>query len=348
MKDLWNRLIHLADTHWSRVKTRGTEQRLHETAINLAIERVVDQVNPRLRALGGYRKQLFPVVERALEYAQELSQQVPGPILVNRKTWSTDPTVNALFGSGKRLRWVLTGPDVRKYIKTHPGASDCFAVLAAMPDVKSQLGIELVGETLQKDVRQTAVSFSNHEVALTGESEHEVRQILAHDALELLVSLAVQDIVEQESRIAEVEKRLRIVRLKQRAASTRSRGVEFLLDGGVEHNREQEALKDRIAELERDLSATKAGLETLGDHLDRLVALLERPETHLGLERVRARLDRMNILREGEDESTGTEIEFTRVRRGDTPVRVVALIRFPRSELLEDGERLREAERSLG
>jgi hypothetical protein len=89
-------------------------------------------------------------------------------------------------------------------------------------------------------------------------------------------------------------------------------------------------------------------LTTLDDYLDKLVALLAHPESHLGLEQVRVRLDRMNIVREDADDNTAPEIEFTRGRRGGKPARVIMLIRFPRSELLEAGSGLREAERYLG
>jgi hypothetical protein len=348
MKDLWNRLVRQAESKWSRYKIRNAEQRRHEQEVDAAIERIVDQVNPRLRAVGGYRKALFPVVERTLEYVRELTQQVPGPVLVDRKTWSSDPQINALFGSVDRLRRVLSGTEVRRYLKQHPLGGDCYAVFAAMPEIKNQLGVELVGETLQKDVRQTAVSFKNHEVGLVGESEDAVRRALPDEALELLVSLAVQEILEQESRISEFEERLRVVRLKLKVAETKSKGIGLLIEDNPERVKETDAKRARVAELEKDLEREKRGLSSLDDHLDRLVELLRHPEAYFGLERVRVRLDRMNIVREEDDKETGNEIDFARGRRGNKLARVILLIRFPRSEIMEQGERLREIERYLG
>ena len=348
MKELWNQLARVIETQWSRFKVRNADQRRHESEIKQAVERVVDQINPRLRAIGGYRNKLFPVVERARAYAGELCVQVPGPVLVNRRTWSSDPIVNALFGSVERIRWILSGPEVRRYLKQYPLGGDCYAILAAYPNHRRQLGVALVGETLRKDVRQTAVSFSDHEVAVVGESEEEVREALAGEALDLWVGLAAQDILEQESRIAEIEERLRIVRIKLRAADTRSRGARILLDDNADRLGERDRLAARRAELEKDLVRERRGLLTLDDYLDRLVELLAHPEAHLGLERETVRLDRMNIVRKDGDERAGREIEFTRVRRGDQPARVVAIIRFARSEVLEDAERLRAVERYLG
>jgi hypothetical protein len=67
MKDLWQRFVRFAQTQWSDYKIRNREQQRHEKDVNQAIERVVDEVNPHMRALGSYRKKLFPVVERAQE-----------------------------------------------------------------------------------------------------------------------------------------------------------------------------------------------------------------------------------------------------------------------------------------
>ena len=348
MKELWNRFVRVPETLWSRFKVPNAEQRRHEMEVNQAIERVVDQVNPLLKALGGYRKKLFPLVERAQEYLQNLALQVPGPVLINAQTWGSDPFVNSLFSSVDRMRWILSGPEVHNYLKQHPLGGDCFAIIAAYPDVKNQLGVELVGETLRRDVPQTAVSFRDHEVAVVSETEDKVRRDLARGALDLFISIAAQDILEQESRIAEVRERLRIVRFKLRVAETRSHGAGLLLDDHPDHGKEKEELKARVDELGKDLERERRGLASLDDYLNRLVELLAHPEVHLGLERVKVRLDRMNIVREGGKESAGAEIEFTRGRRGEKLARVLAIIRFPRSEVLEDGIRLQEAERYLG
>jgi hypothetical protein len=103
MKDLFGRLLLFAEEQFSHLRVRSAERRLKETEIGLAVERVVDQVNPRLRGLGGYRKRLAPVVEECLNRARELAGQVPGPVRVDRRAWATDPCVNALFGGVERM-----------------------------------------------------------------------------------------------------------------------------------------------------------------------------------------------------------------------------------------------------
>ena len=348
MKALWNRLVGEVSARWEQTRIRNAEQRRHENEIKQTVERVVEQVNPRLRAVGSYRKKLFPVVERAREYVEELTLRVPGPIPVDRESWSNQPLVNTLFGSVDRMRWVLSGPAVRRYLKEHPVGGDCYAIIAAFPDVSGRLGVEMVSGIMRKDMRQSVLSFSEHEVAVVGGSEAEVREDLQGVALDLLVSLAVQDILEQESRVAEIEERLRIVKLKLRVADTRAKGTGLLLDEDLDSLKDRETLTARVSELEKDLARESRGMGGLEQYLDRTVELLAHPEAHLGLERETLRLDRMNIVRKETDDRPGREIEFTRVRRGDRLARVIALIRFERSEVLEDAERLKQVERYLG
>jgi len=345
MKNPSNGFLRVVRERFVAFGSRSAERRRHEREVNRAVEGVIDQADPRLRAVSRYRKRLFPVVEQALAYTKDLAQRVPGPIRLDRQTWAEDPTVNALFGSKERMRWVLTGPEVRRFVKDHPLGGDCYGVLAAMPETRKQLGMELMGDAVRGDVRQTTVSFSNHQVGLLGESEEAVRQGLAAAALDLMVGLANHEINERESRIAELEDRLRITRLKRKVEDARSRGAAFILDASDEHLKELQTLDARAAELERDLAEAKKGFVTLDDHLQRLVEWLESPEKLLGVEEERIRLDRMNVVRE--DRATGVELSFTRVRRGENLARVVTLISFPRSELLDDAERLREVERYL-
>jgi len=348
MNNLLSRLRLFAAEQLVRIKVQSSEHKLRKSGVNRAIEQTVDQVNPRLRAVSGYRKRLYPVVDAIMTYSDELAARVRGPVLVDRQSWAKNPTVNALFGSIDRLRRVLTGPEVRKYVKINQLGGDCFAVLASMPDVRNQLGMELVGEAVQRDVRQTTVGFSDHEVALVGADEAAVREQLAVIAREILVGIAVEDILERESRIVELEDRLRILRIKSRVVDTSSRGSAFITEGSNVHAREREKLQVRIAEVAQELSEARVGMVGLDEYLARLVEQLQEPERHLSLQEVACRLDRMNILRAGGDDTNSTEIGFQRVLRGGKPARVVQLIRFPRTELLEDSERLQELDRYLG
>jgi hypothetical protein len=348
MPGIWDSIRLFAAEQRSRLSAKSASAQLHDSQVNRAIERVVDSANPRLRALPGYRRKLFDAVARSLDFCAELTGRIPGPLTLDRESWSKDPVVNALFGSYERMRQCITSAAVRAYVKeTALETGDCFGVLLAMPEVRTQLGTELFGDAVQRDVRQTVVSFSDHELLLPSAEPGQVREQLKDAALDVVVEIATQDIAEQEGRIAELENRLRIVRIKQKAVSPTGRGIDFLGSDSGTRRADYEAASGRIRELERDLAEARVGLTSLGDYLERLEGILLHPERHLGIKLERTRLDRMNVVRgEGEDgASAGMEIEFARGYRGDRPGRVLLLVRFPRAELIPDRDRLAELER---
>ena len=334
---------------WSRIKVRSAERRLHERKVDLAIERIVNQANPALRGLGGYRRKLFPVVERLQAYSEELVARIPGPITVDPDSWSSDPLVNALFGNVQRIRQVLSSPAVRHWVAAHPVPSgdDLYALLAVMPIERSQLGMELVRDQVQRDVKQTTLSFSDHEVHAVTESMPRTRELLAGQLVDLIVSIAIADIVAQEERIAALEQAVRMLELKRKVVNPRAGAVDLMLSSSGQHVAELERLRARIDETARDLADAKRGLGDVEQYLRRLIALLDHPERHVGLERMHLWLDRMNVVRDRSDPEA-REIRLVRGRRAHQPGRAVQFIRFPRRLIMSADERLADVERHLG
>jgi hypothetical protein len=348
MPGIWASIGLFIEERRSRLAVSSDSKRLHDAEVQRAIERVVDAANPRVRALPGYRRKLFDAVARSLDYCGELAERIPGPVTLDRESWMNDPLVNALFASRERMRWCITSPAVRTYVKkTALETGDCYGILVAMPEVRTQMGMELRGDAIQRDVSQKVVSFVGHELLLPAADPEGVRAQIREAILDILVEIAVQDIAEQEGRIAELEDRLRIVRIKQKAISPTGRGIDFLGTGTESRMAEYEAASRRIRELEQDLVETRKGLATLDDYLERLTSLLMHPESQVDIRPERVRLDRMNVVREegGDAAEGGVELELTRGHRGERAGRVLLLVRFARAELIPEQERLAEVER---
>lgn len=346
MKAPWGPLVQWAETRWAGLRARGSERRSHNAAVNLAIERVVEQADPRLRGLMGYRKALFPVVEEGLAYSEELATRLPGPVRLDRAAWSADPLVSALFGDVEALRRVISGPAVRAWAKAHPmETGDCYGILLAWPQVRNQFGVELEGETLKRDVPQTTLGFANAELVLPGTDLEEVRRNLVQRILDALVAEAVRGLTERETQIAEIEERLRMVRLKRKALSPV--GLDLLQDGSGIQPEEGDALGQRVTELEQELELASAGFRTPGDYLVRLVEALRNPRGRADIRRERVMLDRMNIIRDEAEAEGATEIEFTYGYRGERRGRVLLLVQFPRDEMIQEAELMAAVDRFL-
>lgn len=349
MNSPWNRFVLWLPEAWSRLKVQGAERRLRERGVELAIERIVTQANPALRGLGGYKRKLYPVVERLLAYSEELVAQVPGPITVDPDSWSSDPLVNALFGNVERIRQVVSGPAVRGWVTANPvpRGDDLYALLAVMPVERTQLGMELLGDQVQRDVKQTTLSFTDHELHAVGESMPDARRVLAGQLIDLIVSIAIADIVAQEERIAALEQAVRMLKLKRKVVNPRAGAVDLSLSSSGQHLAELERLQARIDETERDLADASRGLGDIEQYLHRLVSLLDHPERHLGLTRMHLWLDRMNIVRDRAD-PVASEIQLVRGQRANQLGRVAEFIRFPRRLIKTADERLADVERHLG
>jgi len=347
MSRLWQDLERFAHEQWARVRMRGARMRLRESAIRRAIERAVDLANPRIRGLNGYRRILYEPMARCLDYSEELARRVPGPVRLNRQTWSDDPLLNSLFGDPSRIRWAVSSTDCRDYMgKTALMTGDCYAILLAAPVFRRQFGMEINGDTLTRDIAQTTLSFDNIEVILAAGNPETVRAKTAQAIMDALVEFAAQEIGRQESRIEELEESLRIVRIKQRVVSPTTRGLEILRDGGGAHTTEYMIIGQQIKELERDLAEAHQGLSTLNDYLDRFATLLRTPQTLIAARPERVRLDRMNVVRqEREEDAQSAEIEYLRAYHGERAGRMVLMVRFARAELVSDQERMIEAER---
>ena len=93
LRELIDRIKHSL----AQRQARKAAARAREAEIQLAIEHVVDEINPKLRAVSNYRKKLRQAVERALAHSTEIVASIPGPIEVNRSLWSSDPMLRAFF-----------------------------------------------------------------------------------------------------------------------------------------------------------------------------------------------------------------------------------------------------------
>jgi hypothetical protein len=106
------------------------------------------------------------VAARILEHVESLEAQLPAPIDVDAATWADDPLINALFGNLESIRRAVSGPAVRDWLRAHPieTGDHLYGLLVAWPRERTQLGMELVGDQVQRDVKQRTLSFADHEL----------------------------------------------------------------------------------------------------------------------------------------------------------------------------------------
>lgn len=307
-----------------------------DTAVRFAIEHLVDAINPKLRALNGYRRKLKPVVELSLDYCAKLVETLPVPVEVNARAWSTDPTVRAFFSSVDDLQQVYSGSrEVQEYFQKKLDQDSCYALLSTLCEERSVLGMEMHGDVMRRDVRQTSVSFTDRRVVRPASSVDALREELEQRAFEVLVSYVLECITELVSSRSSLQEQRRLLDMQLKLAQVKRASLTPLLGGEGENAINIEALRNQQQETGAALERARASLSTLGDYIERISEVLGDPQAHLRVGRVSMRLSKMNIKLEGKaSRDRGHSLELTEVSLGEDLKRVLLITRFPRDELL--------------
>jgi len=325
----WQHLISGVRDKHRQHKADKAAAHTRDRELRNAIEHVVDEINPRIRGLNTYRKKLRPCVERALDYCSELVIHVPESIEVSSKTWGKEPTVKALFSGAEDLRRVFSrSREVRDFFDQHTSAGCCYALLSMEHRERTVLGMEMHGDVIKRDVKQVAVSFTDHRLVKPSSSEPELKTSLRQRAFETLISCALERITELVAarQLMEEEQQLREMQLKITALKNKSLGPLIGDEGDASSN----------IQASRKQSPGEAGtrLTTLEDYIDRISDVLGNPQSHLRLSQLSIRLSNMNIKLDKQSTDTGHVLELNEVYLGEHQKRILMIIRFPRDDLL--------------
>ncbi len=299
------------------------------------IEHVVDEINPRIRAVSHYRKKLQPSVERALDYCSGLITGIPDSIEVSSKCWRKDPVVKAIFSSAKDLRNAFSlNQDVRHFFDRQLDAPDCYALLSMECNERTVLGLELKGDTLKRDVKQTTVNFTSHRIVKPSLTEAELRKNLEHCAFENLIGYALERITELVAARHVLEEQQHLTEMQLKVAELKSKGLEPLIGDAPVEPVDISSLREKSAYTGKALDQSRARLTTLDDYIDRITEVLGEPQQHFRLRRVSMRLSGMNIKLGEKATASGQTLELTEASLGEHRKRIILIARFPRDDLL--------------
>src|SRR5512134_1834499 len=83
--------------------TAGAAGSVEPELVQLAVEAIVDAVDPRLRSVSRYRSKIGPGAERTIAHLRALARDLPEPIEFSRAAWSSNPLLNAFFATAADL-----------------------------------------------------------------------------------------------------------------------------------------------------------------------------------------------------------------------------------------------------
>ncbi len=302
--------------------------------LQAAIERAVYLVEPRLKLAGGFPARYRKPVAHALAYCRSLAAQVPGPIVVDRKSYASDPLVHALFPSLHEVRAAMCiSQAMRDFHKSFPAAVEVYALMGMRRQEKKMFGMEMQGETLKRDVSQHLVYFSDHTLADPAPTEAEARERVMWGLFDSLMAHVTRRVAarQQERAALEQEKDELLARMRGASAATRA-----------ELEPRWQELLVRLQAIHQELD-----LRQYGEDFD---AVLLQPEAHLYLQQTAMYLDNMGIHRgESSGESSGEKLQFCDLIGRDRRAWTVVMVHC--SNLQSDAtlsERLETGQRWLG
>lgn len=295
-----------------------------QSQLTQAVEHVVDETYGRLRLIPGYAQRLREPVQNTFRHIDALVEAIPEAVLCCRDTFVSDPRVNAFFATPAHVREVFShSREVRDLFQERPDADECWALLCMHKEEHSQLGMELSGDAVRREVMQTGVSFTDHQVLSPGATEEDARQALKCCIFDSLLAYMRRKAGHAKENLLDLEHRRRILQGRMRSSS------------------DLDELQRQIDEIDTSLAGVDLRLMTLEDHLIFIEGVLQQPELYVSRQDGSLRLDRMGIRR---NDGSGQELYLTEIHVACHGPRIAALVRFPRKELLPQQDYLKQAD----
>ena len=303
--------------------------------ISKTIERVVDVIDGRIRLVSGYKKKLQYVIRNSLEFTDALIDRFPRAIEVSSRTFVSDPYVNAFFSNTRDVQTIFShSSEIREFMEdyAYDGLTQCCALLCMHKEEKTVLGVELAGDTLRKDVKQTAVNFTDHRIYSPAPNEMQTRQGLKQCLFEGLVTNALERVIQLKLSNQRLQHERQILQ-------SRLRHTQYLLGRQTERpvneddcKREIEETRLKLEKTEQDLR--KIHLATPQVSLEQVIDVFSRPENFVRLQQSTLRLNKMGIKIDESTKQPCNTLKLTEVSIGEDQSRVVTLATFPRDEFL--------------
>jgi hypothetical protein len=328
-------------------KSGGVDKAL----IERATERAVEGTDPRLRALGNYRKQLRKPVELAVRYVMEFVDGLPEAVPLSRKGYSTDPRLHAFFASNDHLQEVLGGSrTISDYLQGLSGLPphEIFGLLTLEWKERNTLGMEQQGDRVRRDVRQVTVNFFNHRFACPGDNEAETSLELKKRAFDYLLKLALEKILAERGKHQELKREQQLLDKKLKAMKAGDWGLETMFSHGDEPTPDPGGLAAKIDAVESELLELGDAGGGLERSLEQLAEVLAQPAHWLYRDEVRMRLNHMGIKTDASSDGPANDLQLIGLFSASGERRIVLPVRLLRSDLPERPDFFKQASRYLG
>jgi hypothetical protein len=324
---------HLLDSMDERRQLQSLDPKIQQM-LDIALERVIEGTDNRIQAVPGYRRKLYKSILKALEYVDSIIEQVPEPIDLTSSHFISDPYIRALFPTlGGLKRIFKQSSELQEYFSEaeHANDSESCALLCMRKQEQTVLGMELNGNQIRKDVKQTRVTFAGHRIYSPAETESYARRELKCCIFEGLVNNALDKISELRAKRHQLE--ILHQRLSTRLRS-RSHGLNHV-ESFVAVASDGTPYKNEASELEKvEQELQEIGYVSPETCLELVNNILAHPEQYVRFKHISLNLDKEGVKRSKPESSPSiSRLEFSEVKIKGFPPRVVTLARIRRADL---------------
>lgn len=291
--------------------------------IAAAVEQAVENTDPWIRAVSGYKKKLRPAAERAIAYLDEQVECMAPALSMEPSGYSDDPRLRAFFISAGMLRKVLDGDPCLAEYRQRQGNLPAYALLSMIKQEKTVFGAEMTGNVILHDVAQITVSFENHHFFAPSESDTTTRGKIKELAFERLLHLALKRISILKTECAGKERRNALLQANVGLQQHLRRGMDDPPHIAV-------PVRDMAqAQLCRSLPENTREDRILDAYLEILRDVLFRPEEHLWISQESIIVDRMGIKRR-EVQGDASQVPLNMLSNSEGRSHAVSLVALPR------------------
>lgn len=303
--------------------------------VELAVEAVIDTVDPRLRAVADYRKKLAGGAAATILHLRQLARLLPAPMELTRALWRTDPHLNAMFATADHVPAALGGsPELRNWFEANPAANEAYALLGMLMTERTVFAPALVDGQLRHDVRQTTVSFSKHKLLAPAADAATCRREVGTLIFKRLAAIALERITQLGERATALEQRKAMLSSRLRLLQLKRDGIEQLAGAGAgAETAEIERIEAELGKTAEETMATKAQLATFAARLEQVNAVLQAPADNVNAVQVVMRVNRMGYKIEAGSSEPGAELRLTELTLGDGLKIIIAFVRCLRADL---------------
>jgi hypothetical protein len=319
---------------WNQYRDAKKNQRQKESDLIDLIERMIQDSDPSIRKVAGYRKQLKQPVENALGHIESLISSIPGPFSLSAESWDKDPLIHALFVSPDEIRSLLKNHDDLKSFFQKSGTNTAVALLTATKMERTVFGTEQQGEIVRRDVPQVAVEFNDHRVVAPGAGEADSRWELFHRGLYVLAAHTLEEILRIHSIREELTEERRMLAVKLKIRYSRERGLESLLAGGSNSGESAAEAQQLLTEIDQQLMELEADSGKPQDFLRKLEKVLLEPGNFITGKPIRMRLNWMGVKQSEESAESSPEVTLAELEIPGKVRRVAALVAVSAEECL--------------